>query len=149
MENTPQGVTSAATEEATAEPFLCPYLGRRQHPTEAYPYATSHNVCYARPRGDGRPYSHVAQHDQVAHCLEAVDGWATCRLFAKASAAGVTAPRPIPAHLGEQQGVRVQRRRRRVRKHYYRALVKRILFAALVLGGSALLGLLIAQFATR
>lgn len=121
---------------------LCPYLGRRQHRTEAYPWATSRNVCYARPRRDGHDYSPIRKTHQVHWCLRTTGGWPTCRHFLRATRDGLPTVRDIPAQAGEWVVVRTRRRRRSPR---WRRWARRVGFAVALLILCFIVGMAVAR----
>lgn len=142
-------VFDGSTDSIQNVPTRCPYLGRRHHPGEAYSYTSGHNVCYARPRGDGRSYSRVSTQTQVVVCLgrQPAD-WEGCRAFQKAIAASRPLPSTLPARRHSDQrsrgGRRKRRKERRERLAHLAQQALRILLIALF---SWFLGLTVARLA--
>jgi len=125
---------------------FCPYLGGRDAGREPHRYATSHNVCHARPGRGGRGYSRISRDIQIRCCLEPVEGWPTCRSFLAAMQKGIP-----PLWTPSGPIVQTRRKRRRSRSHSrwrnFRLAhdLPRLVPAFLIIALSVLLGIFVAR----
>jgi len=127
---------------------LCPYLGCRDAGAEPHPYASSHNVCVARPGRDERSYVAVSHETQIRCCLEPVEGWPACRTFLAAVQQGVPPLRTPATPVAHSR----RRRRRSVSRrpsHRLARMLPRVVPALAILVVSILLGILVARTVNR
>lgn len=145
-ETAPPSGDSAVGERPVS---FCPYLGGRDAGREPHRYATSHNVCHARPGHGGRSYSRVDRNTQIRCCLEPVEGWPACRSFVAAMNKGIP---PLWTPSGPIVQTRRKRRRSRSQSRWgnYRVThdLPRLIPALLIIVLSMLFGLLVGKTAT-